>query len=749
MTQLSNKQKLAFSVLSIVFSGLLIFAYLSYLHIREIVKQEDELYIESILDKWVHWREHNFATIQALADTLAASEDSPARREKIRFFLSQAAKSGELMYLGYGLENGFYDVNDWAIPADYDPRTRPWYQASKASLTPRITWPYKSPLVDSPLYISLTTPIVRDDTFIGVATGDITMAFLEKDLLRDLLAKGGDAFLIAPNGQILIHHDKALIGQHISQLAPRFAPNAEFKLNDYQDIRLIEGADVDYRITTLSHSDSLFVLVTSHAHMEQQLKNETFRLLAYFPAVLVLIAFCLYVYNKRLFSPIIQSLEFDADTQLPNKNNIKRQIAHRLQQQGTQGLLLLFSTDNFNQLVAAYSKATVTQLQNEAKSRIQSKLRADSQFGFFSENRFIAFSPIQSQETAIEWLEYIQALSDELNQPYFILEQELHCTISIGASSFPTDANELELLIDNAFTALGNIQAQKSPHYCLFTPEHNQQLSESLILSNAIKKALANEEFYLVYQPQIDAPSTTIKGAEALIRWQSQELGRQISPGEFIPVAEASDLIVELGDFVIRTAVKQAGAWNEMGVDYGKISVNISPRQLLKPDFIGKLLHTLASYRVTPSQIELEITETTVIHEPTRTIHILHQLKDLGFSLAMDDFGTGYSSLEYLRKLPLNKVKIDRAFIQDIDSDEKGCVITKMIIGMAKALEFTPLAEGVETSEQLAYLDAHGCYLIQGYWFSKPLLPGEFEQFARREKTHNAQSAQASQVISI
>jgi len=730
MTPLSNKQKLTSSVLGIVFTGILLFAYFSYLHIREIVQQEEQLYIQSIAEKWTHWREHNFATLAALAKTIADREDEKADRETLQFFLDQTAKSGDLLYIGYGLENGFYAVNDWPIPADYDPRTRPWYQSSKASMSPRITWPYKSPAADSPLYISLTTPIVRRDQFIGVVTGDITMAFLEKELLKELLDRGGDAFLIDDSGNILIHHEKSWIGQHIGQYDSEFSSGHEFDLDQYVQTKTVTGDEKNYRLTTLKNSSSLFVLVTDHAHVEQQLKRETLRLLLYFPAVIAMIMLGLYFYNKRLFFPIINSLEFDANTQLPNKTNIKKQISHRLSKDNQRGVLILFSTDNFNQLTAAYSKTRVTAIQNQVKLRIQQLLHAKSLFGYFSENRFIAYCPITANDCELNLLQYLQSLSDDLERPYIIDGEELHCTFSIGASCYPTDSPELEQLIDNAFSAIASIREPGMPSYCLFAPEHNQQLGEALILSNAMKKAIKNREFKLVYQPQIDASSGKLIGAEALIRWQSAELKRSVSPAEFIPVAEASDLIVEIGDYVIEAAAKQINTWSEHGVVVGKISINISPRQLLKSDFVDKLMTTLARHDVTPAQIELEITETTVIGDPNKTIRILHALTTHGFSLAMDDFGTGYSSLEYLRMIPLTKLKIDRAFIKDLDTNERDHVIVKMIIAMANALSYQVLAEGVENEQQLMYLATHGCRLIQGYYFAKPMTPEELQQFS-------------------
>ena len=741
MTPLSNKQKLTSSVLGIIFTAVLLFAYFSFLHIKEIVQQEEDLYIQSIAEKWTHWRQHNFATINALAKTIANSADETADRQKFQFFLDQTAKSGNLLYLGYGLENGYYAVNDWPIPAGYDPRTRPWYQFTKVAMTERISWPYKSPAVDSPLYISLTAPIIKQGRFIGVVTGDVTMAFLEKELLKDLLDRGGDAFLIDSQGKILIHHDKSHIGQHISEYDPAFFKKQAFDLASYARTQSIPSATQDFRITRLAHSDSLFVLVTDHKHMEQQLEQETLRLLLYFPLVILVIVLAMYFYNKRLFFPILNSLEIDANTQLPNKTNIKKRIATRLIQETQKGVLILFSTDNFNQLTAAYATTRVNALQNQVKLRIQEKLHAKSLFGFFSENRFIAYCPLDANHCELDLLQYLQALSDHLAQPYTIDGEELHCTFSIGASCYPTDSKDLERLIDNAFSAIASIREPGMPKYSLFAPEHNQQLGHALIVSNAMKKAIKQNEFQLVFQPQIDAQTGALIGAETLIRWHSSELQRFVSPAEFIPIAEASDLIVEIGDYVINAAIMQFQQWQARGIHIGKISINISPRQLLKSDFVDKLLQTLAANDVSPTQVELEITETTVIRDPQNSIAVLHRLTAHGLQLAMDDFGTGYSSLEYLRMMPLTKLKIDRAFIQDLDTNERDHVIVKMMIAMANALGYQVLAEGVENEQQLDYLLEHGCRLIQGYYFAKPLSAAQFQSFVEARGQQQRQQA--------
>jgi len=703
------------------------------LQVSELIHEEEETYIQTTLKKWHHWTEHNFAIITSLADTLSKNHKENLRDPKFQFFLSQTIKSKDLLYLAYGLEDGYYAVGGWSTPDNYDPRERPWYQTSKVHLAPKITWPYKSPVNDSPLYLSLTAPIINKGEFFGVVTGDVTMEFLVNDLFSELTYRGGNAFLINESGHILIHNDKKWTGKHLSEFDPTFTSTQRFKVGGYSATQLIETNQTNYSITTLSNADSLLVLSTSKEHEEQLLKNELYELLSETPIMVTLVLVGLFFYNKKLFLPIVYALEHDSNTKLPNKTSTKKQINQRFLDKNNSGALIIIGMDNFNQLNAAYSKKTVLLLQNQIKNRLQALLSTNSLLGFFSDSNFIAYSPHNSFDTGMQRLKYLQLLSDAIATVYMVDDQELHCTFSIGASCFPSDTKELDQLIDNAFSAMASARDEGTLSYSLFVPEHNQTLGKTVLLTNAIKKAIRKNEFELAFQPQIDARTKQVIGVEALIRWPSSELNRRVSPVEFIPVAEASDLIVEIGDYVIDAAVNQISCWNNKGIKFGKVSINISPRQIMKADFLEKLLEKLRLHRVQAKYIELEITETTVLGNPQRSIEVMKELQNSGFSIAMDDFGTGYSSLEYLKIMPLNKLKIDRAFIKDLDSSERDAVIVKMVVAMANALGYQVLAEGVENTKQLKYLENHGCHLIQGYYFAKPMNATELECYLNKE----------------
>lgn len=739
MLLLSNRNKLISGASIILLIGALMFTYITYFQISSLIHKEEEVYIHTTLERWEHWTERNFAMITSLADTISSSSKETYRDPKFQFFLSQTRKSGDLLHLGYGLEDGYYYYSSsiWSPADNYDPRKRPWYQASKSFLAPTITWPYIGAETNAPLYISLTAPILKDDQFIGVVTGDVTMDFLMKNIFSELHFRGGSTFFIDKYGYILIHNEKQWIGKHISELDPLFSLNQLFIENENNKsdshAHLANSNDFDYRVISLEKANFLLVIATNKVHEQQLLKDELYSLFQYVPIVVLLFLISFYFYDKKLFLPIIHSLEYDNTTQLPNRNNIQEKIYYRFLAEQKKGTLIIISMDNFNQLTAAYPKYIVMSLLKQVKIRIQNLLNTNALLGAFSDNTFIAYDPMGAKDTGIKRLEYLQSLSDAVAKVYHVESQELHCTLSIGASCFPSDSMEIEQLIDNAFSAMASARSDDMLSYSLFVPEHNQELGKIMLLSNAIKKAIKKNEFQLVYQPQIDSRNQQMIGVEALIRWPSAELGRMVSPVDFIPVAEASDLIIEIGDYVIDAAVKQISMWNKQGLRFGKVSINISPRQILKPDFIDKLLGALRLHQVDAKQVELEITETTVLGDPQKSIEVMQELKSHGFSLAMDDFGTGYSSLEYLKIMPLDKLKIDRTFIRDLHTDERDGVIVKMVVAMARALDYLVLAEGVENIEQLKYLQANGCHLIQGYYFAKPMNASLLEHFLAEE----------------
>jgi len=312
-------------------------------------------------------------------------------------------------------------------------------------------------------------------------------------------------------------------------------------------------------------------------------------------------------------------------------------------------------------------------------------------------------------------------------------EDELYISASIGISIFPQDGSNYEELIKNAETAMYQAKELEQNNFHHYSPAMNASAFEHLTMEHQLYKALEQREFVVYYQPIIDIPTSSIIGAEALVRWRHPELGL-VSPAEFIPIAEETGLIVPIGEHVMRCACEKAKEWQNKGYEQFHISVNLSARQFQQHDLIQKVEIILLLSDLAPHFLELEITESFGMKNAENTIQILNELKQKGIKISIDDFGTGYSSLSYLKKFPIDTLKIDQSFVRDIDEEEDSETIVSLIISMAHTLNLKVVAEGVETKKQLAFLKEQKCDLLQGYLFSKPVPPEQFEKLLIEDK---------------
>ena len=296
------------------------------------------------------------------------------------------------------------------------------------------------------------------------------------------------------------------------------------------------------------------------------------------------------------------------------------------------------------------------------------------------------------------------------------------------------------VLLRHADTALYQSKAEGGGGYRLFDPEMDRRAHARLQLEQGLRRAIERGEFLLHYQAQIDLASGTVTGAEALVRWQHPE-GRLVPPGEFIPLAEDMGYIGAIGEWVLREACTEALRWPPAL----RVSVNVSARQLTRPDFTATVREILEDTGLPPGRLEIEITESALMSDPARAIATLEELQELGIQIAMDDFGTGYSSLGQLKRLPLQRLKIDKSFVQDVPDDANEVVIVEAILGLARQLKRIVVAEGVETESQLAFLRERGCDEAQGYLIAKPVPAAEFRallkgtNFLRRELPTDSQ----------
>ena len=303
---------------------------------------------------------------------------------------------------------------------------------------------------------------------------------------------------------------------------------------------------------------------------------------------------------------------------------------------------------------------------------------------------------------------------------------------SIGVSAYPRDGEEAAGLIRCADVAMHHAK-REGRNVCQFFSEDLEHNSlERMMLESSLRMALERDEFRLHYQPQVDAHSRSIVGVEALIRWQHPEMG-MISPIRFIPLAEETGQIIAIGDWVLDTACRQARAWLDAGHRL-PVSINLSARQFRQRDIAERVERSLTECQLPPELLELELTESMVMHDPERAITALRRLRDMGVRVSIDDFGTGYSSLSYLKRFEIDKLKIDRSFVSDIPHDANDMAIAGAVIALGKSLKLRVVAEGVETLGQLDFLREQGCHDIQGFYFSRPVDAGQISAMLSDKK---------------
>ncbi|MDH5630733.1 MAG: EAL domain-containing protein [Gammaproteobacteria bacterium] len=323
-----------------------------------------------------------------------------------------------------------------------------------------------------------------------------------------------------------------------------------------------------------------------------------------------------------------------------------------------------------------------------------------------------------------------QKIINSLEEPIEIDGNKLYVTASIGISLYPTDGETTEELLQYADSAMYKAKSEGKNNFQYYSSDITKMAFERVVMETNLRSSIENEEFEVYYQPQINGNTDELIGMEALVRWKSPLLGI-VSPNRFIPLAESTGLIIPIDNFVMRTAMRQFASWYEEGLNPGTLSLNLAMKQLQQNNFFEILEALLKETGCKPEWIELEVTEGQIMENFDHAINILNQISDMGIELAIDDFGTGYSSLAYLKKLPINKLKIDKSFVRELPFNEEDIAISKAIIALAESLKLKVLAEGVETKAQKEFLVQHGCPNIQGYYYSKPVTSKKIKQFLK------------------
>jgi diguanylate cyclase (GGDEF)-like protein len=332
-----------------------------------------------------------------------------------------------------------------------------------------------------------------------------------------------------------------------------------------------------------------------------------------------------------------------------------------------------------------------------------------------------------------------QRILSEISKPYALGTHEVYVTASIGITIYPLDSEDIDDLLKYADTAMYQAKDKGRNNYQFYTESMNAASVERFIIENQLRKALSRNEFQVHYQPQVDITNGEIVGVEALVRWMHPDKGL-LFPETFIPLAEETSLIVPIGEWILHTACLQSMGLKEVSCESFRMAVNISSIQLKQKDFVETVVRTIHDVGLDPCCLQLELTESIIMENVETNINTLHELRAYGLRLSIDDFGTGYSSLSYLKRLPVNTLKIDKSFVKDIEKDPDSTAIVKAIIALAHNLNLQVTAEGVETEQQLAFLQKYRCDYIQGYLFCKPLPANELIQFFREGKCLDVKS---------
>jgi diguanylate cyclase (GGDEF)-like protein/PAS domain S-box-containing protein len=429
--------------------------------------------------------------------------------------------------------------------------------------------------------------------------------------------------------------------------------------------------------------------------------------------------------RKEQEERILHQAHFDLLTGLPNRFlalDRLSQLINEARRTKKRVAVLFLDLDDFKKINDTLGHETGDKLLGEAASRLQSVVRDTDTVGRLGGDEFIVLIGGLSEPSLVQHV--ADALCNKFTEAFAIDNRELVLTASIGISVYPDDGENLSELLRNADTAMYHSKALGRNTYSYFTDEMNQDVSRRLLLEEQMHGALSRGEFRLCYQTKVEISSGRVTGTEALLRWRNPALG-DVSPMEFIPIAEQTGLIVNIGKLVVTEALKMLAEWQNMLNHSFSMAVNLSPRQFRDPNLVSFIENTLHQFDIPAKSLELEITEGVLMSGHTYIDDALKALSGLGVRLTMDDFGTGYSSLSYLRSYPFDVIKIDRVFINDLTRNLRDQELVSATIAMAQGLGLEVVAEGVETEAQLAYLSARGCDYGQGYLFSKPVSPEE------------------------
>ncbi|HKA38978.1 MAG TPA: EAL domain-containing protein [Burkholderiales bacterium] len=467
-------------------------------------------------------------------------------------------------------------------------------------------------------------------------------------------------------------------------------------------------------------------------------RNSLFSLVTFYVAtfcgVVLLGLLCYFVYRditerRRAEEKLRVVSTHDSLTALPNRTLLHERLSHalaRAQRHGRQLALLFVGLDRFKTVNDTLGHEAGDTLLQVTALRLHDCLRETDTMARQGGDEFVVLMDELTDREPITRVS--QRILDAVGQPFIIDGQEIHITASIGISVYPEDGRTL---LRNADIAMERAKDKGKNNYQFYSTQMDNYSVERLSLESGLRRALEREEFTLHYQPKVNIATGLITGMEALLRWQHPELG-SVAPGRFIPIAEETGLIQPIGAWVLKTACIQNRAWQRQGVLRFPVAVNLSSRQFAGETLLDDVKAALDASGLAAADLELEITESMVMNSPEQAVIQLRQLKELGVHVAIDDFGTGYSSLAYLKRFPIDSVKVDRSFVEDIPENVDSMAIAQAVIAMAHSLRLKVVAEGVESEAQLGFLCGEGCDEIQGYYFCEARPASEISEIMRR-----------------
>jgi diguanylate cyclase (GGDEF)-like protein len=423
----------------------------------------------------------------------------------------------------------------------------------------------------------------------------------------------------------------------------------------------------------------------------------------------------------------------DTLTNLPNRSLILDRLNQsilRAKSNNKKVAVIYIDIDKFKKINDTLGHDIADALLIEFSKRIQQNIEDADTLARISADEFCVI--LEDVEKLDDITNFIYTLEQNLKDSFDIDENKIHVRVSFGVAIYPDDSKNVDDLLRDSDVAMKKAKDDGGNTYCFYNEAMTNLAFERIMLENALRDAIVNDEIVVYYQPQIDAKEKVVIGLEALARWQHPSLGL-LTPDKFIPLAEESGLIVELDRAIMKKAISDFSTFIQSGLNVGKLSLNLATKQLDQDDFLDFVQSVMSEYKVLEKHLEFEVTESQVMSNPESSIQTLTRLNEMGIRISIDDFGTGYSSLAYLKRLPIDKLKIDRSFVSELPNDAEDSAISKTIINLCETLGLDVIAEGVETKEQENFLVENGCQNIQGYLYSRPKSYDEVKEFVTQE----------------